>query len=414
VGGLAKRSGVPLVERLGRNPCGKPLTPKQLSVMCHGEVATKKACTSISASNTYSRVIKVGVGGLEPPAPASQTRCATNCATPRRLEYNRFASEPSSKWSFNSFQITMANSRMQSQSHNYYLLSIILGLGLILLPGCKVPVQPAQISTPTPELVSTLPQAPTLPVVEKNPDLPVIQCSETGQLKRDEIQSSLLSGTLAFAVYFPPCFNNGVQDNYPVLYLLHGQTYDDTQWSRMGITQAADRLIQNGRTVPFLIIMPNEEYYYRPVENNKFPEVLIKELLPWVEKNLNACPEKSCREIGGISRGAFWAIQIGLKYYDLFSSVGCHSLPSNEDDIKALPDLLAGLPIDQLPRIYLDLGRGDPAIKSAYQYELILNQHGIMHEWHLNEGHHDEDYWKAHVDEYLQWYTQPWQILASR
>ena len=33
----------------------------------------------------------VGVGGLEPPAPASQTRCAANCATPRtmvREEYN--------------------------------------------------------------------------------------------------------------------------------------------------------------------------------------------------------------------------------------------------------------------------------------------------------------------------------------
>ena len=30
----------------------------------------------------------VGVGGLEPPTPASQTQCATNCATPRRAEYN--------------------------------------------------------------------------------------------------------------------------------------------------------------------------------------------------------------------------------------------------------------------------------------------------------------------------------------
>jgi hypothetical protein len=28
----------------------------------------------------------VGVGGLEPPAPASQTRCAANCATPRGQE----------------------------------------------------------------------------------------------------------------------------------------------------------------------------------------------------------------------------------------------------------------------------------------------------------------------------------------
>jgi hypothetical protein len=37
----------------------------------------------------------VGVGGLEPPAPASQTRCAANCATPRQHEYNSEYGEPS-------------------------------------------------------------------------------------------------------------------------------------------------------------------------------------------------------------------------------------------------------------------------------------------------------------------------------
>jgi enterochelin esterase-like enzyme len=307
----------------------------------------------------------------------------------------------------------MSNRCKKPQLLYQYLLRIFLGLGLIFLSGCVVPIQPAQNSTPTPEPVTTLTPTPTVALVEKTSNPPVIQCSETGQIKSDEIQSSLLNDKLAFTIYFPPCYEQGAQKPYPVLYLLHGQTFNDTQWIRLGITRVANHLIQNGRSAPFLIIMPNEEYYYRPVENNKFPDALIKELLPWVEKNLNACSEKRCRAIGGISRGAFWAIQIGFKYYNLFGSVGGHSLPSSDDDIKALPDLLASLPKDQLPRIYLDIGRSDPDIKSAYQYELILNQHGILHEWHLNDGHHDEDYWKAHVDEYLHWYTQPWQILPG-
>ena len=40
----------------------------------YGETADQKGA---------AEVCQVGVGGLEPPTPASQTRCAANCATPR-------------------------------------------------------------------------------------------------------------------------------------------------------------------------------------------------------------------------------------------------------------------------------------------------------------------------------------------
>jgi hypothetical protein len=33
---------------------------------------------------------------------------------------------------------------------------------------------------------------------------------------------------------------------------------------------------------------------------------------------------------------------------------------------------------------------------------------GLSHEWHLYNGAHTEDYWGAHVDEYLKWYTEGW------
>ena len=39
-------------------------------------------------SELWTFSIPVGVRGLEPRTPASQTRCATNCATPRYQDYS--------------------------------------------------------------------------------------------------------------------------------------------------------------------------------------------------------------------------------------------------------------------------------------------------------------------------------------
>ena len=56
---------------------------------------TRKVATGgkLIADRRWLRVL-VGVRGLEPPAPASQTPCATNCATPRRtFNYSQPAPE---------------------------------------------------------------------------------------------------------------------------------------------------------------------------------------------------------------------------------------------------------------------------------------------------------------------------------
>ncbi len=50
-------------------------------------------------------------------------------------------------------------------------------------------------------------------------------------------------------------------------------------------------------------------------------------------------------------------------------------------------------------------------MKTAYRFEQVLNEKGILNEWHLNDGRHNTDYWKAHLREYLQWYAQGWDDL---
>jgi enterochelin esterase-like enzyme len=235
-------------------------------------------------------------------------------------------------------------------------------------------------------------------------------CQEDGRFERLSFLSQLMDGELEFSIYFPPCYDSGAQDVYPVIYLLHGQKQNDGFWERLGIGEAADTLIQSGVVMPFLMVMPYEQYYYRPVDNNNFPRALLEELLPWIEKNLPACEQRDCRAIGGISRGASWAIRLALIEWEYFSVVGAHSFPTFNGDLERLPDWLEDIPHDKVPSIYIDIGSSDPAAKKASNFEQILNEKGVPHEWHLNEGQHTEEYWRNQIAEYLRWYTSPWKL----
>jgi enterochelin esterase-like enzyme len=304
----------------------------------------------------------------------------------------------------------MANPR-KSLTLNFFFLIFFM----FLLLGCSSPTQTALATKPIPTATITpLAQESITEVTPTRNNPLVIQCSQPGQVQQFEIQSEKLRGKLIFSVYFPPCYGNGVQENYPVLYLLHGQTFDNTQWQRLGLLKAADRIIQSGQSVPFLVVMPFEQFYYRSPEGNAFPQALTDELIPWMETNLQAGNQKQWRAIGGISRGASWAMRLGLQQYKLFGAVGGHSLPTFDGDLEKLPDWLDAIPIGQAPRIFIDIGRSDPEVGTAIKFENVLNQHGLLNEWHLNEGRHDEDYWRLHIQEYMDWYTLFWRILPGQ
>jgi S-formylglutathione hydrolase FrmB len=241
----------------------------------------------------------------------------------------------------------------------------------------------------------------------------VIQCSQPGKISRMQISSVKLKADLIFDVYFPPCYGDGTQVDYPALYLLHGQTYDQTQWEKLGVQDYADQLIHSGHILSFLVIMPYEQYQYRPIQGNTFPQAILEELIPWVEANLHARPQKNGRAIGGISRGASWAMRLALKNPTVFGAAGGHSLPTFNGDLDQLPNWLGNTSLDQLPRIYIDIGSSDPEVESAIRFEQALNKLGIPNEWHLNIGRHNEEYWAQHIEEYLDWYTRGWRILPS-
>ncbi|GAP20463.1 alpha/beta hydrolase [Leptolinea tardivitalis] len=250
----------------------------------------------------------------------------------------------------------------------------------------------------TSQAVSTIVQPPT----------PAVCADKKGRIVDIEVPNKILSYPLKVKVYLPPCYTLHPKKPYPYVIMIHGMLYKYDQWDRVGADEAADELISSGEVPPFLILMPFEEQSTANPYEDGFGEALTKSLIPFMEENYPVCAERSCRAIGGLSRGAGWAIHIGLSEPEYFGEIGAHSLPPFIGDLAAAPRWLAKMSKNEIPRVYIDIGIGDSGMVQASQFEQILTAYNIPHEWHINNGEHTEDYWSAHVKEYMRWYASGW------
>ncbi len=213
---------------------------------------------------------------------------------------------------------------------------------------------------------------------------------------------------LSFRIYLPVCYDAQGEYEYPVLYFLHGQSFNDDQWDRLGADEALDRLVLAGEVVPFIIVMPKESDYMSNQWDSKYGPAIAEELTVWVDEHYHTCAERQCRAIGGLSRGAAWAMRTGLIYWETFGTIGTHSLAPFRGDFNEAPSWFKKIPEDQLPRIWIDIGVLDVNLDAANTFEVRLTKYRMPHEWHIFLGTHNEDYWQSHVEEYLRWYAEAW------
>jgi enterochelin esterase-like enzyme len=235
-------------------------------------------------------------------------------------------------------------------------------------------------------------------------------CTEkAGTIKIESLRSPHLTLPMEYRVYLPPCYEQQPTKRFPVLYLFHGSNYNDDQWDRLGVDETANRLIAQGEISPLIIVMPRDRNWADPTED-LFGRVVIEELIPLIDHNFRTLTERKYRAVGGLSRGAGWAVHLGLSHWELFGALGGHSLPVFWSDTTKIRGWLAEIPRPSLPRIYLDIGDKDrpPIMASAVWFEELLTQYGIPHEWYLFPGYHEEAYWQKHLPQYLRWYNAGW------
>ena len=279
-----------------------------------------------------------------------------------------------------------------------FLLPLLVGLGACV-PSIE-PIATATLPPPTQTKIPTpLPPTPT-------PTVTPLGClTQPGRVVQGAVQET--TPPQEFLMYLPPCYDEIPDLHYPVLYLLHGQTYTDDQWLRLGAVEVMDRLFLENEISAFIIVFPDDRYW-NVQAGPGFGQRLVDHLVPYIDRSYRTIADRDHRAIGGMSRGAGWALRLGLQRWELFGSLGLHSLAAFGDDRPFLDDWLEAIPSEDWPDIFIDTGESDSELGFNSLFENKLIQLGIPHEWHLYPGAHDEAYWAAHVEEYLRWYAGVW------
>jgi enterochelin esterase-like enzyme len=155
----------------------------------------------------------------------------------------------------------------------------------------------------------------------------------TGDLRLHEFRSRVFRNTRFLRVWLPPGYDDAENEGrpYPVLYLNDGQNLFEASTSFNGVEwqvdETADRLIREGSIPPVIVVGIDNtgkdrirEYMpYRSmnpvmlrVQGRHYPDFLMKEVMPFVERNYRVATGPENTGLGGSSLGALIALYTAM------------------------------------------------------------------------------------------------------
>jgi len=237
-----------------------------------------------------------------------------------------------------------------------------------------------------------------------------------GSVTRHVYHSDVLGGEREIYVYTPPNYDRNRR--YPVLYLLGGSGELASNWNTEGRAGfIADNLIAEGKAVPMIIAMPNNQVVHRSDPKHSeltfplFEKELRTEIIPLVDKTYSTQPGPHGRAIAGLSMGGRHAQLVGFKSLDLFASFGILSA-GDPDSEKSTAEFLNDPAINKkVDYLFVGLGtyENQPTNRSVVFHQ-ILEKHGIVHDYYVGgDGGHDWGTWRAHLNYMLPklWRAKP-------
>ena len=162
-------------------------------------------------------------------------------------------------------------------------------------------------------------------------------------------------------IYCPPGYDKDVKKKYPVLYIQHGGGEDQRGWAMQGLTDIIlDNMIAEGSAKPMIVVMetsaarkPGEPLPQprpapaaapsivlgqgnqpaatpapRPRMNfsfDTFKEVMLNDLIPFIDKNYRTLTDGKNRAMAGLSMGGMVTTSVTLSNLDKFAYIGCFS-----------------------------------------------------------------------------------------
>ncbi|WP_026632082.1 esterase [Dyadobacter alkalitolerans] len=228
-------------------------------------------------------------------------------------------------------------------------------------------------------------------------------------ITRHIYHSDVLNGEREMYVYTPPGYDS--RKKYPVLYLMGGSGELASGWMLDGRANfIADNLLAEGKIVPMIIAMPNNQVLHRsdPKHLEKtyvlFEEELRKHIVPYVDKAYSTIADRKSRAISGLSMGGRHTQAVGFKALDLFSSFGIMSA-GDLDPEKLNPAFFSDTKIkDKVDYLLVGLGSGelDFVGKRSEATHRALEKASIQHDYYIGgEGAHDWGTWRMLLNDKL-------------
>jgi S-formylglutathione hydrolase FrmB len=247
-----------------------------------------------------------------------------------------------------------------------------------------------------------------------------------GRVDTIAVYSPSMKKTLKAAVSFPSGYEKGVS-RYPVVYLLHGGSGAFSDWHQKVTEKGIVNQMAEEHQV--LIVTPGvgpASYYYDSplLDSVRYETYMIKELIPFIDKNYRTLAQKESRAITGLSMGGHGAITLATKHPSLFTAAGSMSGVMNIDtdlwkvgedfrnlrkkgQIEMLGEINYKAPlfntytavglVDQLKNqelsLIIDCGVDDFLIETNRQMHSLLMEKKIDHEYIERPGAHTWNYW---------------------
>jgi len=229
-------------------------------------------------------------------------------------------------------------------------------------------------------------------------------------------------------VYTPPDYYTS-DVSYPVLYLFHGAGGDEDAWTTLGRTNyILDNLIAAGKAVPMIVVMTNGVPTIaaapadQPVDleidrmnaggpggmvSGKFEESLVKDVIPFVEKNFRVIADADHRAISGLSMGGFHTQMITNANPGMFNFIGVMSDGLfndtrfgnyNKDEhvaqIKALKD--SGVKL-----YWIACGKDDFLYESVVNLRKFYDDLDLEYVYRESTGGHTWANWRIYLSEFM-------------
>lgn len=272
--------------------------------------------------------------------------------------------------------------------------------------------------------------------------LSVISLSaQTGKvLETLKFESKKVTYPVEYSIYLPPDYETSNR-SYPVLYLLHGYSDDETGWIQFGeANRIADCGIANGDFPPCIIVMPDGKvtWYSNSIDGkDPWEDMFVDEFIPFIEKQYRIRANKEFRAIAGLSMGGNGALLLSMRHPDLFSSCVAMS-PGTFTDEEVLNGnmyeryfgtihgpkpannvsehwkaysplhLLDSVDKEKLKsiRFYIDCGDDDFLYKGNAALHVKMRDLGIPHEFRVRNGGHEWSYWRTGLFDGLKYISE--------